>query len=117
MRSTLRQFLPAIFVVLFILVIAFYAYYQSRAISEGPRILIETPGMGITSTTSLITISGVVKHAKEITLDGRPIFIDLMGRFNEKLVLMDGYNIIELVAKDNEGRVEKKMIELVHQKE
>ena len=118
MHSTLslRQFLPFLLITTFVAVIVFYSYYQSRSIIEGPSITIETPGIGTTSTTSLISIVGVVKHAKEVTLDGRPIFIDLSGRFNEKLVLMDGYNIIELVAKDKEGRVEKKTIELMYQK-
>lgn len=114
MHSTLRQLLPFLLITIFVAVIVFYAYYQSRAIIEGPNIVIETPRAGITSTTSLISIIGVVKHAKEITLDGRPIFIDLSGRFNEKLVLMNGYNIIELVAKDKEGRIEKKTIELMY---
>lgn len=117
MHSTLRQVLPTLLITVFVVVIAFYAYYQSRAIIEGPNISVVAPQNGVTSTTSLILISGVVKHAKEITLDGRPIFVDLLGRFNEKLALMDGYNIIELVAKDNEGRVDKKTIELVYQKE
>jgi len=30
------------------------------------------------------------------------------------LLLMDGYNIITLVAKDTEGRVEKKIIEVTY---
>lgn len=117
MRPTLRPYLPATLIALFVLTIAFYAYYQSRAIIEGPSITVETPVWGMTSTTSLITIKGFVKHAKEITLDGRPIFIDLSGRFDEKLALMEGYNIIGLTAKDVGGRVEKKTIELVYQKE
>jgi hypothetical protein len=114
MRFTLRQLLPTLFITLFVGVIVLYSYYQSRAILEGPTISIETPTAGMTATTSLMTVSGTVTHAKEITLDGRPIFIDLAGHFEEKLVLMDGYNIIELVAKDNEGRVERKTVELVY---
>jgi hypothetical protein len=92
-----------------------YAYYQSRSILEGPNIVIDTPLNGSTASTSLISVRGSVNHANEITLDGRPIFIDLAGRFNEKLVLMNGYNIIELIAKDREGRVHRKTIELVYQ--
>ena len=114
MRRSLRQLLPIFLPLLFVLVVSFYAYYQSRSILEGPNIVIDTPENGSTATTSLISISGSVNHANEITLDGRPIFIDLEGHFDEKLVLMDGYNIIELIAKDREGRVERKTIEMVH---
>lgn len=97
--------------------LGFYAYYQSRSILEGPHIVVDTPGNGDTATTSLISVRGSVNHANEITLDGRPIFIDLAGHFNEKLVLMNGYNIIELIAKDREGRVERKTLELVYKEE
>ena len=115
MHSLLRQYFAAFLVAIFIVLIALYAYYQSRAIIEGPGIVIEAPSNGMTSTTSLVAVLGVTTHAKEITLDGRPIFINLEGYFSEKLVLMEGYNIIELVAKDNEGRVVRKTIELVYQ--
>ncbi len=109
-----RQLLTALVVGVFIGVIAFYGYYQSRAIIAGPQITVEKPSTGSIATTSLITILGTVAHANEITLQGRPIFIDLNGRFSEQLLLMDGYNIIELTAKDMEGRVDRKIIELVY---
>jgi len=114
MRFSTKHSLNPLLVVAFVGVIAFYAYYQSRAIIEGPSIVVETPRNGVTSTTSLISILGSVKHAREITLQGRPIFINLKGQFSEQLLLMDGYNIITLVAKDTEGRVEKKIIEVTY---
>lgn len=117
MRFTIRHALAPLMVIAFIGTITFYAYYQSRSVIEGPSITIRAPESGITSTTSFISILGSVKRAKEITLQGRPIFIDLTGQFSEQLLLMDGYNMIELSAKDTEGRVEKKTIELVYQKQ
>lgn len=109
-----KQLFSTLVVGVFVGVIAFYSYYQSRAIIAGPTITVLTPTTGSVATTSLITVPGVVQHAQEITLQGRPIFIDLNGRFSEQLLLMNGYNIIELTAKDMEGRVDRKTIELVY---
>jgi hypothetical protein len=96
--------------------IVFYAYYQSRDIREGPIITLVSPTDGMTSTSSLLSVYGVARNAKMLTLDGRAIFVDLDGNFFEQLLLMDGYNIIELTAKDGEGRERKKIVELVYQK-
>ncbi len=102
---------------LLVAVIVGYALYQFRAIIAGPEIILTSPQNGITSTSSLITVSGVARHVKEITLDGRSIFIDLKGNFREQLLLMPGYNIIELTARDVEGREQKKAVELVYRPE
>ena len=112
MHLTLKSLTAPFLVILLMGLIVLYAYNRSRSIIEGPRILVDTPLSGEIATTSLITIRGTIAHAKEITLDGRPIFIDTDGQFSEQLLLMEGYNIIELVAKDTEGREERKAIEL-----
>ncbi len=116
MRITLKKVLSIGAGVLLLGTIGIYAYYQSLAVIEGPQILVLGPENGITSTTSLILIHGSVRNAKETSLQGRPIFIDLEGRFAEQLLLAEGYNIIELMAKDAQGREIKRILELVYQK-
>lgn len=101
----------------FALAVLGYALYQARAIIAGPRIVVETPSPGAIATTSLVTVRGTIKNAKETTLDGRPIFVDLDGNFEEKLLLMEGYNTIELTAKDVSGRMERRVLELTYHPE
>jgi len=101
--------------VLVILIILSYAYFQSRNIILGPQIILVEPENGLTVDKALLLVRGGTKNAKEITLDGRPIFIDLKGDFAEQLLLAPGYNIIVLTAKDAQGRVVEKKIELVYQ--
>jgi hypothetical protein len=118
MRTTfmywnLKRVLGTLFVLSFIGSIVYYAYYQSRGIIAGPSITLTSPVEGALVTDSLVRISGNVQRAKELSLDGRGIFIDLSGNFNEELLLTSGYNIIELAAKDAEGREVKKAIPLV----
>ena len=114
MRITLKKVLTKASAVLIVGVIVFYAYYQSRAILAGPQLLITLPQHGYAATSSLVVIRGVATNAKEITLQGQVIFIDLEGNFAEELLLADGYNIIELTAKDVQGRQIKKMLELTY---
>lgn len=117
MRFTLKKVLSVGSFLLIIGTIVFYAYYQSRGILEGPQISLVSPTEGMTSTSSLLKVYGVAKHAKELTLDGRPIFLDLSGNFFEQLLLMDGYNIIELTAKDAGGREIRKTVRVTYQHE
>ena len=115
MKWTAKQALSWLLGLLFVGVIVFYTYYQSRGILEGPQISLVSPIEGMTSTSSLLKVYGVAKHAKELTLDGRPIFLDMNGNFFEELLLMDGYNIMELTAKDAEGRKLKKTVRVMYQ--
>lgn len=114
MRWTAKSILVWLLGTCFIGTIVFYAYYQSRDIREGPMITLHSPTEGMTSTSSLISVIGIAHNAKMLTLDGRAIFIDLEGNFHEQLLLMDGYNIIELTAKDGEGRLRRKTVEVVY---
>jgi len=101
----------------FVGIVLFYAYLQSRAIIAGPQIVLESPQNGITATTSLLAIRGTITNAKETTLNGRTLFIDLKGNFSEQLLLAPGYNIIELTAKDTKGREVKRVLEIVYDEE
>lgn len=117
MKWTAKQLLSWFSVILLVSVIVFYAYYQSRGILEGPQITLSTPEDGITVTEPLLKVFGTARHAKALTLDGRPIFIDLTGNFYQELLLLDGYNIIELTAKDAEGRERKKTLSVYYDRQ
>lgn len=114
MYWTLKRMLSWGGIILITGIIIIYAYVQSRAIIEGPEIILESP-IETTSSTSLILVQGYVKNTKATTLQGRPIFIDTMGRFGEKLLLSEGYNIIVLTAVDAQGRTKRKTWEMVYE--
>ena len=115
MRLTLKKVLSTLTVALLLLTVVYYSYFQSRAIIAGPQITILEPENGITTTSPLVLIRGVATHAKEITLNGRQILIDLDGRFAEHLLLAEGYNIIGLTARDAQGKQVEERLELVYQ--
>ncbi len=113
MRFTLKKGISWLSIFGLVAVIVFYAYYQSRSIIAGPTITLYSPQDGEIAPTALVHVRGKAERANELTLDGRVIFIDLAGNFNEELLLFSGYNIIELAAKDTDGREIKKTIGLV----
>ncbi len=109
----LKRAITTSMVILFAGTIFYYAYYQSRGIIAGPTITLTTPHDGDELTTPLVHVKGTAQRAKELTLDGRAIFVDLSGNFDEQLLLYPGYNIIELAAKDADGREGKKTVGIV----
>src|SRR3989339_87442 len=114
MYWTLKRMLAWGGISLVVTIIVIYAYVQARALIEGPKIVLESPTLQ-TSTSTLIQVRGHIKNAKVTTLQGRSIFIDTKGYFNEKLLLSEGYNIIVLTAADAQGRIERKTFEVVYE--
>lgn len=115
MRSRIKRLLRLALILGVILLIAGYAYVKAGTLLAGPQIVIETPENGATSPESLVHVRGIATNAKETTINGRPMFIDTTGRFDEQLLLAYGYNIIELTAKDAQGRETRETIALVYQ--
>ena len=112
MHVTLKQLLKWGGWFTFAGIIVLYALYGSHALREGPIIVLESPENGETFTSPLIHVRGTATQAKELILDGREIFIDLKGRFDEQLLLLPGYNIIELTAKDTGGHSTRTLLEV-----
>lgn len=112
-RNT-RTFIRIILIVLALVAIAGYSLFQARHLIAGPILEIHTPHTGERFEDSFIEIVGNATNISYISLNGREIFIDQEGRFSEKLILMEGYNIMTLMARDRFGRTVSKKIELVH---
>jgi len=80
-----------------------YVVHQAWALLLGPRIALGGPGDGATFEEPMIHVFGVATNATFIAMNGRPIFIDEKGNFNEQYVLSPGLNIITLYARDRFG--------------
>lgn len=93
--------------------VAGYFLYQARGYLLGPRLAVESPGPGETIHDAYLKISGQAFNVASLSLNGRQIFTDKNGIFEERLLLARGYNIIELTAADKFGRVKKEKREVV----
>ncbi len=114
MRNNTKFWLRLISVIVFVLIIGAYSYYQARKLIAGPEINIKSPSNGVTVTQPLIDIVGTASNIKDISLDDRPIFIDQQGNFDEKLLLPAGYTIIVLKAHDRFKHYIEKTLELYY---
>lgn len=64
----------------------------------------------INNDNSSITIEGIAKHAKKLSVNGRDILIDTEGNFIDEVMLSPGINRITLVAEDIRGKTHTKEI-------
>ncbi len=90
-----------------------YGTWRALPLITGPKIAITNLEDGDTVASTTFQISGTVKRAKEITLQGKAITIDDQGRFTETLVATYPYTILVLVATDKYGAIETKTLRVI----
>lgn len=92
-----------------------YGLFRAYPLVAGPSITIYNPQDGDYVASSTFEISGQVKRANLITLQGKPITIDTEGYFTETLVAHSPYTILILVARDGYGETVTKTIRVIPQ--
>ena len=80
-----------------------YITWQARFLIMGPQVILTSEPARVTNER-IITLAGEVRNIAKITLNGRQIFTDPSGHFNEALVLENGYTIATIAATDRYGR-------------
>lgn len=108
----MSNFIRLIFVFLFLGAFLFYFTFQFRGVLFGPRLVVFTPQNGASFTKSVVAVRGKTQDISTLYLNGRPIFINESGFFEESLIFAQGLNTIELKAKDKFGNIlkERRMI-------
>jgi hypothetical protein len=71
--------------------------------TEPPGLVILSPDDGIHINYTQVTVEGVTDQGSNVTVDGVDVLVDSVGMFNRTLTLVDGTNIIEVVATDPKG--------------
>lgn len=89
-----------------------YSYLVLDDYVRGPRIIIESPINGYSTTTPAIVVTGRGIHTNNLSVNGAQTPVDLEGNFRAQLILAPGYNIIKVTAKDNYERTVEKTIEM-----
>jgi hypothetical protein len=102
-RLTARTILYTSLITLGITGFVGYVLFQARFMIQGPQIHITTP-IPTSSNERIVTVAGNARNITKITLNGRQIFTDEYGQFEEALVLENGYTIATIAAVDRYGR-------------
>ena len=97
-----------------VLVIFLYAYARIESFARGPEIIITFPSSGLTVFKSIVFVEGKIERAAHITLNGRQIYTNESGELRERVLLAEGYNVIELKASDRFNRTAKKILKVVY---
>lgn len=100
------------FFVALIIVIIIYASSRIFNFISGPRIKIYSPLPGQIIKTPTYTITGNIKNAKSIKINGKEISIDEKGNFEEEIILKSPYTLIVIDAVDKYGKVKEKTLEV-----
>lgn len=116
MDQTTKRIIGIVLTTLIVILVGFYAYWQSKDYIEGSRITFLEPKDGSSVQTEAVIIEGNAKNIAYISLNDSPIFVDSKGDFREKILLLDGYNIISVKAQDRFGKKTEKNISVVYNK-
>lgn len=111
--NKLRKRLAIVFSVLILVGIASYGAYQARAYLSGPHIVIESK----TREGPLLVLAGTAERIAFLSLQGKAIFTDENGRWQETVLLLPGYNSMAVVATDRFGRKTEKYFEAYRARE
>lgn len=86
---------------------------QSKDYFSGPEIVIFYPENRAVLDDSYVLLRGKIENANSLAVNGNTVLSDADGNFQTALLLAEGYNIIDLTAKDKFMRVINKKIEVV----
>lgn len=89
-----------------LLLASFFIYFlfSFQSFWRGPSLTIDFPEEGAGLDNSHVLVKGRAGGITKLELNGRPIYTDEKGNFEEELILASGLNIIELKADGRFGR-------------
>jgi len=112
-RKDYRLLVKPLIVALVIILIFGYSILKVRNLAIGPEITLYSPIDGASAKTDLVNIKGKAERISQIFLNGKKIFTDEKGNFDEQYLLASGYNLLEISANDQFGRKVAKKLQLV----
>ena len=99
--------LPTIFRGIIIMVIAGfiggYLLFHVQHIISAPSMTLSTPEDGFVTTNTFIILQGTVDVGAEVYINGVPIAHTEQGTFQERIILSEGVNTINVEAKKKHG--------------
>lgn len=98
----------------FFLFIILYAFFNSRGLIFGVQIKNVNIVDGATVSNKVLKVTGNAKNAIKLVLNGREISLDQTGEFNETIILLKGYNIIQIEATDKFKHTDEKNYQLIY---
>lgn len=108
-----RLYLRAGIIAGFFILLALFVFYQTKEIRAGGAVIIIEPRDGETVFEPIVRVRGTARKIAFMKLNGREIYSDENGAFEESLLLSPGYTIITLTAEDVFGHTQKAQVRVV----
>ena len=108
MRRDLKFILKTGLLVILFLGILSYSYYKTRGLLWGVKLTVLGIENGETLSNASMELSGEASRAIFLSVNGREIFIDQDANFKDSLILLPGYNIITIQARDKFGKEKRR---------
>jgi hypothetical protein len=115
MNADAKKILKIATLAVFFLFIIIYAFLRSKDLIFGVKIKNVNIIDGAKLTKNIMEVTGNAKNAISLDLNGREISVDKEGNFDETIVLLPGYNIIDIKAKDKFGNMDEKNYKLINE--
>ncbi len=93
----------SIFILVLIAVIGTYVLFEARHVIDGPKITLKNEPAELARGATIV-LSGSTENIVSLTLNGRTIYTNDGGDFQETVVLPTGYTRVTLTARDRYGR-------------
>ncbi len=98
---------------IFFVLIIIFAFSRSKDLILGVQIRNVNIIDGAKVENNVLKITGNAKNATNLSLNGREISVDQQGNFDETIVLLSGYNIINIKAEDKFGYEDEKNYQII----
>lgn len=112
-KKDYRLLVKPLVIALVVILILGYSILKVKNLAIGPEITLYSPTDGASTKTDLVNIKGKAERISQIFLNGKKIYTDEAGNFNEQYLLASGYNLLEVSANDQFGRQVAKKLQLV----
>ena len=99
--------------VLVILGVLGFALGNMHDLLFGSPLTVNSIKDGATLKDGFLPIIGNTKHSKNISLNGRSLFVDREGNFIDGIILSPGYNVVEIATLNQFGKEKIKTYHLV----
>lgn len=109
MTTDIKHKIKLLSIGLLVIVILGYSYFRTKDLIFGIQLTVEGITQNESYATQILEITGNAKRATKITINDRAIFITEEGDFTEQLLLIPGYNIIDIQATDRFGKTKEKV--------
>lgn len=111
MQTSFRNILKYSLLSLFFLLIAGYAWYETKDLVAGPVLEMVSPQNGSSFNRDLVRIKGRAYNISSLSLNGKKIYISNDNEFSEARVLSPGNNIFVMEASDKYGKTAKETLQ------